>query len=177
MLHVRELHGLATEQRCAGRRVERLPVSSAEATKRRLRRATDAGTDVALDLVRGSYLAHDAVVHEDAARIVVVERIPEPALVIRFDLDVAPDRLLYGAALIGHSFGNQHTPLEVRDGVVVVPLTTSEAVARSTVEALGLDMVELSVADVRIGCSAPLVVGHTHGQARIQDAPHGHAHD
>ncbi len=174
MLHIQELLGGATESRCAGRIVERLTVTSDEATKRRLRRTTDGGTDVAVDLPRGSFLAHGAVLHEDAARIIVIERTPERALVIRFDPAAPAAALLRSALLIGHAFGNQHTPLEIRDDAVVVPLTTSESVARTTVDMLSLDTVEVSIEEARVACATPLTAGHGHGSPADPAGPHVH---
>ena len=74
MLLVREILGKLDDPRFAGRRVERLPVDWAQAGKRRLRVDTDCGTDVAVDLPRGAYLADGAVLDDDGERVVVVAR-------------------------------------------------------------------------------------------------------
>ena len=46
--------------------------------------------------------------------------------------------------------------------MVRVPLTTSEAIARATVDALELDGAVVEVADVALGRLAPLSTGHSH---------------
>jgi urease accessory protein len=175
MLPVGEILGRAGEPRFRGRRVERLPVDWAEASKRRLRRRTDGGTDVAIDVARGAYLADGAVLADDGERIVVVERRPEPALVVRLDTGLPPAELAQAAVLVGHAFGNQHVPLEVEGHAIRIPLTTSEAVARATVEGLGLAGVEVATELVALGRERPMPVGHAHGHHDHHDH-HGH-HD
>jgi urease accessory protein len=170
MLIAREILGRAGEPRFAGRRVERLPVAWDEAGKRRLRRTTDAGTDVAIDLPRGSFLGDGAVLHDDGERIVVAERRPEPALLVRFDPGAPAHELVAQALRLGHAFGNQHVPVDVEGAEVRVPLTTSEEVARATVAALGLTAVRVEVAPVALGRDRPLPGGHAH------DHHHGEGH-
>jgi urease accessory protein len=159
MLLAREILGDAGEPRFAGRRVERLRVDSAAAARRRLRATSDAGTDVAVDLERGAYLRDGAVLFDDGERIVVVERAPEEALVIR--LAPGPD-LLARAVRLGHAFGNQHVPVEVEGDEIRVPITTSREIAEQTVRALGLDGVELTFAEVPLGRERPPAQGHRH---------------
>jgi urease accessory protein len=169
MLALGEILGDEHDPGFAGRRVECVAVAWDVASKRRLRRDTDAGTDVAIDLPRGSYLADGAVLHDDGERIVVVRRRPEPALVVCFDPSAPPEQLVDQALRLGHAFGNQHVPVDIHGAEAHVPLTTSEAVARATVEALGLSAVRVEVAPVALGRGRPLAVGHGHG--------HEHAHD
>jgi len=162
MLRVGEIVGHRDEPRFRGRRVERLSVAWSEASKRMLRRDTDAGTDVAIDLPRGTYLPDAAVLFDDGERIVVVERRPEQALVVGFDPALPATKLIEQAVRLGHAFGNQHVPLDVEGREVRIPLTTSEAVARGTVERLGLEGVEVRVVPVALGRARPLSAGHAH---------------
>ncbi len=169
MLLAREILGNAAEPRFAARRRETVVVGSSDASKRRLRLTTDAGTDVAVDLPRGGYLAEGAVLADDGDRIVVVERAEEPSLVVRFSPELSPEALIRAATRIGHAFGNQHVPVDVDGGEIRVPITTSPELAERTVRALGLDGVDLHVAPVRLGRHGPLGdPGHRHG--------HDHAH-
>lgn len=164
MLSARAIIGRADEPRFAGRRVERIHVSWDEASKRRLRRRTDAGTDVAVTLPRDAYLADGDVLDDDGARIVVVHRPPERALVVRIDPDADAVDRLRAAACIGHAFGNQHVPLEIDGDEVRVPVTTSESIALHTVVALGLTVVQVGIEPVALGVTRPLLGGgHHHG--------------
>lgn len=165
MLVVREIIGRQDEPRFAERRVERLAVAWDEAPKRRLRRTTDAGTDVAVDLPRGSFLADGAVLDDDGRRVIVAGRTPEPALLIRFQAGAAPGRVAEQALRLGHAFGNQHVPVEIEGAELRVPITTSEAVARRTVDALALDAVSVDTADVALAREAPLAAGDAHEAA------------
>jgi urease accessory protein len=163
---VREVLGSADDPRFRGRRVERLAIDWSEASKGRLRRTTEADTDVAIDLPRGTYLADGAVLADDGERIVVVERRRERALVVRLDPSLAQEELVRAAVLLGHALGNQHTPVEIDGLALRVPLTTSEAVARATVARLGLHGAEVEVAEVALGAARPLAAGHAHEDAR-----------
>jgi urease accessory protein len=162
-LLAREIIGTADEPRFARRRVERVSIHAVEAERRRLRRVTDAGTDVALDLPAGAYLADGAVLVDDGTRIVVVRRPPEPALVVRLDRALAPETLVEQAARLGHAFGNQHVPVEVDGCEVRVHLTTSMAIARATVERLGLERARIEEASVALARERPAASGHGHG--------------
>jgi len=145
-----------------------VPVAWDEASRRRLRRSAEDGSDVAIELAGGGYLADGAVLHDDGERVLAVVRPPEPALVVRFDPALAPGQLVAQALALGHAFGNQHVPVDVEDGEARVPLTTSAAVARATVEALELEGVTVEVAELPLGRLRPLPVGHAHRHAAAE---------
>ncbi len=162
MLVVAALLGEADEPRYAGRRRDPVSVSQADAGKRRLRLRSTEGADVAIDLPRGSYLHDGAVLHDDGERILVVERPPEQALLVRFSPSLGREALAEAAARIGHAFGNQHVPLDVADGVLLVPITTSAELAAETVRGLHLEGVEIELSQVKLGRRRPLSHGHAH---------------
>lgn len=162
MLHATAILGDVGEPRFRGRVVERVLIDAAEASKRKLRRQTEAGTDVAIDLPRGSYLAHGSVLADDGRRVVVVERKHQEALVVRLSAGLTPEELLEHAVRLGHAFGNQHVPVEVENGEIRIPITTSREVARATVEGLGLAGIELRFARIPLGRERPLLAGHAH---------------
>jgi urease accessory protein len=163
MIVAREPLGVVGEKRYATRRIERLPVRWSEAPRSRLRRNTDAGTDVAIDVPRETYLAEGLVLADDGQRIVVVERLAEPALRITIDPDLSFADFVRHAALIAHAFGNQHAPLEVVDGEIRLPITTSERVACETVSRLDLPGATVSVENLRLGRHRPMSLGDRHG--------------
>ncbi len=169
-VHVRSLLGRVGDAGFATRRVVPVPVAWDEASRRRLRRAAADGTDVVIDLDGGGYLADGAVLADDGERVLAVVRPAEPALVVRFDLRRQPGELVAQALALGHAFGNQHVPVEVTEGEARIPLTTSEAIARATVDALGLDGISVGVADVAFACEGPLSVAHPHAPLR-ESAP------
>ncbi len=162
MLRATVLHGHRDDLRYAGRAIDLVPVSWAEASRRRLRRWSRAGVDVAIDVPRGVYLADGAVLDDDGARIIAIERTPTGALVLTLPAGAPAATLIRAAALIGHAFGNQHVPLDVEGETIRVPLTTSEPVARATVAALGIAGLEVQVADVALARAAPLRTDRAH---------------
>ncbi|MDX6567049.1 MAG: urease accessory protein, partial [Gaiellales bacterium] len=88
-------------------------------------------------------------------------------LVIRLSDELGVDERVERAALLGHAFGNQHVPVDVEGGDLRVPLTTSEAVARFTVEALGMSGLRVTVEDVALARRTPLhAKGHGHSAER-----------
>jgi urease accessory protein len=174
MLVVREILGRLDEPRFAGRRVERLAVLCTDAAKPRRRGSTDAGTDVALDLPRGSWLADGAVLDDDGERVIAVERPLEEALVVRFDDRLADAELLADAVRVGHAFGNQHVPLEIDGREVRVVLTTSPEIARATVQALRLDGVTTAIERVALGRWAPLAGPPPHAHGHGPEHSHDH---
>jgi len=177
MLHVTSIVGRADEDRFAARRIERLPLTSGDASKRRLRARTDAGSDVAIDLPRGTYVEDGAVLVDDGERIVVAVRKPEEGALIRFAPSLGYGELVRQAALIGHAFGNQHVPIEVVDGEVRIPITTSREIAAATLERLELDGATITFASVVFGLSRPLAAqysSHHHGSDTHSDGEHPH---
>jgi urease accessory protein len=162
MLVAREILGAAGEERWAGRLVDDLRVDAAEAGRRRLRRHTRGGLDVAVDLPHGSFLADGAVLADDGQRIVVVRRPAEPALVVRLDLALPPAELVAQAARLGHALGNQHVPIEVEGGELRVHVTTTAEIAAETVERLGLRGAEIFAAVLPLARHEPPSMAHGH---------------
>lgn len=144
-------------------------LDSTEAAKRRLRRRSERGRDVALDLPRGTFLAAGAVLADFGDEILVAARRPERVLVASFAPGLDRDLLCRQALALGHALGNQHVPIEVAGGELRIPVTTSEEVLAAAVRRLGLEGLELRWADVPLAERHPLA-GHGHGHE------HGHAH-
>jgi urease accessory protein len=162
MVRVRQLLGSVHDRPFRDRRVVSVSVAWDEASRRRLRRAAADGTDVAIELDDGGYLADGVVLDDDGQRVLVVVRSPEPALIVRLDLTLTPTELTAQAVALGHAFGNQHVPVDVEGADVRIPLTTSEAVARATVDGLGLRGAQVSTSEVALGRAAPLSLSHAH---------------
>jgi urease accessory protein len=162
-LFVREILGHGDDPRFVGRRRERLGVASEEAQRRRLRRATAEGTKVAVELPRGSFLRQSAVLHDDGERIIVVERSPEPALVVRLDSALPCRLLLAQAARVAHWAGNQHLLVETVGYEIRVRIATTPELMLQSAAALGLEAAELSVADVPFALEQAPTHAHAHG--------------
>jgi urease accessory protein len=167
MVRAHRILGSVADPAFAGRRVVTVSVAWDEATRRRLRRTAADGTDVTIALTEDDYLADGAVLDDDGERVVAVTRSPEPAVVVRLNLGLPPRRLVEQALMLGHAFGNQHVPMESEGDQVRIPLTTSESVARATVDALGLRGATVSIEEVALARFSPLgaVHSHRHGDA------------
>lgn len=181
MIRVRHLLGHVDSVEFAGRRRDPLLVDWADARRRRLRRDTRDGADIAIDLPRGVYLEDGAVLDDDGERVVVVVRSSSPVLVVRFEPALSPSARLRAAAIVGHAFGNQHVPIEVAEDEIRVPLTTSAEVALTTVAALGLPGVIATVANLPIACRVALNGSESahahHAGAASPPGHHDHHHD
>jgi urease accessory protein len=161
-LRVARLLGSAEDPKFRGRHRVGVEVAWDEAGRRRLRREAADGTDVVIDLDDGEYLYDGAVLSDDGSRVLVVVRPLERALVVRLDLELPAEDLVAQALLIGHAFGNQHAPADIEGAEIRIPLITSEATARATIDRLSLDRVSVAIGDVALGRLAPLSTGHSH---------------
>ncbi len=171
MLRIDHVVGDDADARFAGRRRDIVLVDWTDAVRRRLRSTSAEGLDVAIDLPRGTFLAHGTVLHDDGERILVVERAPTPTLIVRFDPLLDRAALLRAGIKVGHAFGNQHVPIEIAEDHLRIPLTTSRRVAEETIHRLSLCGVTCEFADVPLANIEPL----THDALQVHS--HGHAHD
>ena len=145
----------------ANRCVDAVTVAAADASKRRLRLSSKSGLDVVVDLPRGSFLRDGAVLADDGERVVVVSRTPEEIMRVTISGQLDGEARVSAALRVGHAFGSQHVPVEVRDGELLVPITTSREVATRTLETLGLDGVEAQFEIRPLARLRPLS-GHAH---------------
>ncbi len=161
---VQELLGDAGEARFEGRRRDPLALTSEDARRRRLRLVTASGTAVAVDLPRGSFIPHDAVLHDDGERIVVAVRAPELALVVRLDASLPGAVQVGQAVLVGHWAGNQHLLVETARHEVRVRIAATPALMLDAARALELPGADIHVAEIPFARDrAPAVAGHAHG--------------
>lgn len=174
MTIVEALLGHVDDPAYAGRPTDVVLLDSAESGKRRLRRRSAAGRDIALDLPRGTFVAAGAVLADLGDEVLVAERRPERALVASLAPGLGPEAAFRQALALGHALGNQHVPIEVRGGELRIPVTTSEDVLLAAVTRLGLDGLELRWADVPLAEREPLA-GHGHGHPHTHGHVHAHA--
>lgn len=178
MLRATRILGHRDDPAFAGRALDAVQIGWADAVRRRLRCETTGGLDIAIDVPRGTFLADGAVIADDGARVVVVERARAPVLLVHLDPSSTAAEQVRAAALVGHAFGNQHAPIEVIGGQIRVPLTTSASIATATVENLHLAGVRCEVAEVPLACAAPLAgdAGHRHDGSGDLGHHHHHHH-
>ncbi|GAA3210390.1 urease accessory protein UreE [Dactylosporangium siamense] len=103
-----------------------------EAQKRRLRKLTDGGVDIALSLDRGTRLRDgDVLWADEGGDSIIVARL-EFGEVMLVDLPRRDaDGALRAAVELGHAIGDQHWPAVVKGGQVLVPVTLDREVMDS----------------------------------------------
>jgi urease accessory protein len=99
---------------------ERLLVSRSEMERLRLRRKTDRGTDIGIVLERGNRLHHGDVL-ELKEKFIVVEQMPEKVASVIME-ERGKLEMVDMAALIGHTIGNRHRPISIRQGKISFPI-------------------------------------------------------
>jgi urease accessory protein len=126
--------------------VDELWLTRWEAQKRRLRKRTRAGRDVAIALARAGELADGDVLYA-AADATIVARV-EAGDVVVFTLAAgSPADLAANALRLGHVLGNQHWPLRLQPAAgqagdwpeIVVPLALDRRVVQAVLEAHRLE--------------------------------------
>jgi urease accessory protein len=102
----------------SGRNAECIRMERCEMQKSRLRRTTDRGTDVGLDLPAGTIL-HDGDVVRGEGRTVMIRQIPETVAIIRPAGGPVPAEMWMLAA---HAIGNMHRPVSVGRDEIIFPV-------------------------------------------------------
>ena len=127
----------------AGDGPERIILDRADLQRSRLRRRSDRGTDIGLDLPPGTVLRHGDLV-EGGGRTMVIEQNPETVCVVR----PRPGRSAAGMmVLVGHAIGNMHRPVAIREGGVVFPVQDPSELDtfRSMLDRMGPGLFDLSL--------------------------------
>jgi urease accessory protein len=96
---------------------EKLKISRMELEKRILRRKTDRGTDVGLNLKSGIKLRHGDVIKNGDTKI-VVEQLPEKIITVRLKNKKMTDVMV----LLGHIIGNRHRPISLKGDEISFPI-------------------------------------------------------
>jgi len=96
---------------------EKLKISRMELEKRILRRKTDRGTDIGLNLESGVKLRHGDVIKNGDMKI-VIEQLPEKIITVRLKDKKMTDVMV----LLGHIIGNRHRPISINTDKISFPI-------------------------------------------------------
>ena len=96
---------------------ERLKISRMELEKRILRRKTDRGTDIGLNLDTGVKLHNGDIIKNGDTKI-VVEQLPEKIITVRLKNKKMTDVMV----LLGHIIGNRHRPISIKSDEISFPI-------------------------------------------------------
>lgn len=126
--------------------MDRVRLSRPEMEKTLMRRRTDRGADLGVELSPGSRMRHGDIL-TDGSSFVVVEQSPEKVIVARWPGGAPPEL----PVLLGHAVGNLHRPLAVEGGAVAFPIQADSELDLFERMFARLGGVELSVEE-RIFC-------------------------
>jgi len=95
---------------------EKLTISRIDLEKRILRKKTDLGTDIGINLDSGIKLQHGDIIGNNETKI-IVEQIPEKVISVK--LKGNNENI---AILLGHIIGNRHRPIAIKDKIILFPI-------------------------------------------------------
>ncbi len=96
---------------------EKLKISRMELERRILRRKTDRGTDVGLNLKPGVKLRHGDVIKNGDMKI-VIEQLPEKIITVKLKNKKMTDVMV----LLRHIIGNRHRPISIQGDEISFPI-------------------------------------------------------
>lgn len=103
------------------RSAEVVRVSRIEAERIRMRKTSDKGNDVAIELPQNSRLRNGDVLLSTVDRMIVVEITPERVAVVSLK-NMMDNHMFETAVRIGHTIGNLHRPIRLEDNKIFVPI-------------------------------------------------------
>ena len=95
---------------------EKLTISRIDLEKRILRKKTDLGTDIGINLDSGIKLQHGDIIGNNETKI-IVEQIPEKVISVK--LKENNENI---AILLGHIIGNRHRPIAIKNKMILFPI-------------------------------------------------------
>ncbi len=100
---------------------ETMSLSRADMQRLRLRRKTDAGSDVGIIMQPEATLEDGDVLVRTKAKFVVVRQLREKVLSVKVSQG-DPVSTAEVSALVGHAIGNRHRPIAVNGGIITFPI-------------------------------------------------------
>ncbi len=98
---------------------EKLKISRTDLEKRILRRKTDRGTDIGLNLDPGIKLCNGDIIKNNNMKI-IIEQLPEKVILIKLKTKSIVDVMV----LLGHIIGNRHRPISIQEDEIMFPIQT-----------------------------------------------------
>ena len=95
---------------------EKLKISRIDLEKRILRKKTDLGTDIGINLDSGIKLQNGDIIGNEKIKI-IVEQIPEKVISVKLK-----ENNQNIAILLGHIIGNRHRPIAIKNKIILFPI-------------------------------------------------------
>lgn len=132
--------------RLEGAHLDWVDLDQWEAQKTRFRKASSAGTEIAVSLSRGVSLRDGDILFwdEDAKHAIAARISVRDVMVVRFDglAGVTSVEMARTCIELGHALGNQHWPAVVKGDRVFVPLTVDRKVMASVMKTHALQGIQ-----------------------------------
>jgi len=117
MLNINSILGsILKENNSENNNLEKLKISRVDLEKRILRKKTNLGTDIGINLNSSRKLQHGDIIGNNEIKI-VVEQIPEKVISVKLKED---DEKI--AILLGHIIGNRHRPIAIKEKMILFPI-------------------------------------------------------
>jgi urease accessory protein len=100
---------------------ETMSLSRADMQRLRLRRKTDAGSDLGIIMQPDSRLEDGDVLVFTKEKFIVVRQLVEKVLSVKV-MERDPGYIAEVSALVGHAIGNRHRPIAVNGGTITFPI-------------------------------------------------------
>ena len=100
----------------AKEKFEEIKISRIDLEKRILRKKTNLGTDIGINLDSSIKLQHGDIIGNNETKI-IVEQIPEKVISVK--LKENNENI---AILLGHIIGNRHRPISIEDKMILFPI-------------------------------------------------------
>ena len=102
-------------------KVEKIQVSRHEADRARLRKLSDKGTELALNMIPGSRINDGDIFLITGEKMVIAKRESENVIIISLN-DISTKQILATAIKLGHIIGNMHRPVSIKDETILFPI-------------------------------------------------------
>ena len=117
MININSILGnIFKETKLENTNFEKLTISRIDLEKRILRKKTDLGTDIGINLDSGIKLQHGDIIGNNETKI-IVEQIPEKVISVK--LKENNENI---AILLGHIIGNRHRPIAIKNKMILFPI-------------------------------------------------------
>lgn len=107
---------------------ETVTITRLESQRVRMRKTTNKGTDVGIDLPKGTKLRHGDVVLQENDKMIVVEIEPEDVLHVKVKENIPHHHAVEVPIRLGHTIGNLHRPLKLDHDSVYFPIQSDDEV-------------------------------------------------
>jgi len=94
-----------------------------------MRKISDAGTDIAINIENGSMLKHGDILLADENKLIVVEYEQEDVLGFKIKDELPTEQKISIAIKLGHIIGNLHRPICTKDNITYIPIQSESEVA------------------------------------------------